>query len=42
MKQYVLQNITKLKSMYSAGCLKDKAVPFSEYAGEKVNVYLVL
>jgi len=40
MRQFVLQNIPKVEPMYSAGCPTDDALPSSEYAEEKVNVYL--
>jgi len=38
--QYVLQNITKIKPMYSAGCPTDEAAGSSEYAEAQGNVLL--
>jgi len=39
MKQYVLQNILKIKPIYSAGCPKDEAVCSSEYPEDQGNLF---
>jgi len=39
LKQYVLQNILKIKPIYSAGYLKGEEVSSSEYPEYKANEF---